>query len=171
MVQLIRDMGRKVVALPGDIRDEKFCKKLVGEAVRELGGPDILVNNAARQQAVASILDLTTESFDATFKTNVYAMFWITKAAIPHLKSGACIINTASAQAYEPSGHLLDYAQTKSAIVTFTKAPAQQPKDARASRLSRLPCTCCWRPTSRATLRAKCSAQRADRGALSRTTF
>ena len=126
VVQLIRDAGRKAVALPGDIRDEKFCKKLVDEAVRELGGLDILVNNAARQQAVASILDLTTESFDATFKTNVYAMFWITKAAIPHLKSGACIINTASAQAYEPSGHLLDYAQTKSAIVTFTKALAQQ---------------------------------------------
>lgn len=126
VVQLIRDAGRKAVALPGDIRDEMFCKKLVDEAVRELGGLDILVNNAARQQAVASILDLTTESFDATFKTNVYAMFWITKAALPHLKSGACIINTASAQAYEPSAHLLDYAQTKSAIVSFTKALAQQ---------------------------------------------
>ncbi len=89
------------MALPGDIRDETFCKKLVDAAVRELGGLDILVNNAARQQAVASILDLTTESFDATFKTNVHAMFWITKAALSHLKPGACIINTTSAQAYE----------------------------------------------------------------------
>lgn len=126
VVQLIRDSGRKAVALPGDIRNETFCNKLVDEAVRELGGLDILVNNAARQQAVASILDLTTESFDATFKTNVYAMFWITKAALPHLDPGACIINTTSAQAYEPSAHLLDYAQTKSAIVSFTKALAQQ---------------------------------------------
>jgi NAD(P)-dependent dehydrogenase (short-subunit alcohol dehydrogenase family) len=126
VVQLIREAGQKAVALPGDIRDERFCKKLVDEAVRELGGLDILVNNAARQQAAASILDLTTESFDATFKTNVYAMFWITKAALPYLKSGACIINTASAQAYEPSAHLLDYAQTKSAIVSFSKSLAQQ---------------------------------------------
>lgn len=126
VVQLIRDTGRKAVALPGDIRNETFCNTLVDEAARELGGLDILVNNAARQQAAASILDLTTESFDATFKTNVYAMFWITKEALSHLKPGACIINTTSAQAYEPSAHLLDYAQTKSAIVSFTKALAQQ---------------------------------------------
>jgi NAD(P)-dependent dehydrogenase (short-subunit alcohol dehydrogenase family) len=126
VVQLIRDAGRKAVALPGDIRDETFCNKLVSDAVRELGGLDILVNNAARQQAFASILDLPADSFDATLKTNVYAMFWITKAAVPHLKPGACIINTASAQAYEPSSHLVDYALTKSAVVSFTKTLAQQ---------------------------------------------
>ncbi|MGZ8248037.1 SDR family oxidoreductase [Methylomagnum sp.] len=126
VVQLIRDAGRKAVPLPGDIRDEGFCGKLVADAVRELGGLDILVNNAAQQQAVDSILDLSTAQFDSTFKTNVYAMFWITKAAVPHLKPGASLINTASVQAYDPSANLLDYAQTKSAIVTFTKALAQQ---------------------------------------------
>jgi NAD(P)-dependent dehydrogenase (short-subunit alcohol dehydrogenase family) len=96
------------------------------EAVRQLGGLDIVVNNAARQHSADSILDLTTEQFDWTFKTNVYAMFWITKAAVPHLKPGSCIINTASAQAYDPSPNLLDYAQTKSAQVAFTKALAKQ---------------------------------------------
>jgi NAD(P)-dependent dehydrogenase (short-subunit alcohol dehydrogenase family) len=126
VVQLIRAEGRKAVALPGDIRDENFCRKLVADAVRELGGLDIVVNNAAKQHSVNSILDLTTEQFDATFKTNIYAMFWITKAAVPHLGPGACIINTASVQAYDPSPNLLDYSQTKAAIVAFTKALAKQ---------------------------------------------
>lgn len=126
VVQLIRAAGRKAVAIPGDIRDEKFCNQLVAQAVRELGGLDILVNNAGKQQAVDSIADLTTEQFDSTFKTNVYAMFWITKAAIPHLRPGASIINTSSVQAYDPSENLLDYAQTKSAQVAFTKSLAKQ---------------------------------------------
>ena len=126
VVKLIQDAGRKAVAIPGDIRDEAFCRKLVSEAVRQLGGLDILVNNAARQQSHDSILDLTTEQFDWTFKTNVYAMFWITKAAVPLLKPGSCIINTASVQAYDPSPNLLDYAQTKAAEVAFTKALAKQ---------------------------------------------
>ena len=126
VVALIRAEGRKAVALPGDIRDEAFCKKLVASAVSQLGGLDILVNNAARQQQRKSILELSTEDFDATFKTNVYAMFWITKAALPHLKPGASIINTASVQAYDPSPNLLDYAQTKSCIVSFTKSLAKQ---------------------------------------------
>jgi NAD(P)-dependent dehydrogenase (short-subunit alcohol dehydrogenase family) len=126
VIELIRAEGRKAIAIPGDIRTENFCKKLVEKAVRELGGLDILVNNAGMQQSVDSILDLTTEQFDATFKTNVYAMFWITKAAIPHLKSGASIINTSSVQAYDPSENLLDYAQTKSCIVSFTKSLSQQ---------------------------------------------
>jgi NAD(P)-dependent dehydrogenase (short-subunit alcohol dehydrogenase family) len=126
VIQLIREAGRKAVALPGDIRDENFCKQLVGDAVRELGGLDILVNNAAKQYSVDSILDLTTEQFDATFKTNNYAMFWITKAALPHFTAGASIINTSSVQAYDPSDNLLDYAQTKAAIVSFTKSLAKQ---------------------------------------------
>jgi len=126
VIELIRAEGRKAVPLPGDIRDERFCEKLVADAVQELGGLDILVNNAGKQHAVDSILDLTTEQFDATFKTNVYAMFWITKAAIPHLKPGSAIINTSSVQAYDPSPNLLDYAQTKTAIVSFTKSLAQQ---------------------------------------------
>jgi NAD(P)-dependent dehydrogenase (short-subunit alcohol dehydrogenase family) len=126
VVQLIQAAGRKAIAIPGDIRDEKFCNQLVTTAARELGGLDILVNNAGKQQAVDSILDLTTEQFDATFKTNVYAMFWITKAALPLLAPGASIINTSSVQAYDPSENLLDYAQTKSAQVAFTKSLAKQ---------------------------------------------
>ena len=126
VVQLIRAEGRKAVAIPGDIRDEKFCNQLVATAVRELGGLDILVNNAGRQQAIDSIADLTTEAFDSTFKTNVYAMFWITKAAVPHLTPGSSIINTSSVQAYDPSENLLDYSQTKSAQVAFTKSLAKQ---------------------------------------------
>ena len=126
VVQLIRAEGRNAVALPGDIRVEAFCRKLVADAVSRLGGLDILVNNAARQHTHASIAELTTEHFDWTFKTNVYAMFWITKAALPHLGAGSSIINTASVQAYDPSPNLLDYAQTKASIVAFTKSLAKQ---------------------------------------------
>ena len=126
VIELIRADGRKGVALPGDIRDERFCNKLVEDAVRELGGLDILVNNAATQVAQHSIEELATEQFDSTFKTNVYAMFWITKAAMPHLEPGSAIINTSSVQAYDPSAMLLDYAQTKACMVIFTKSLAKQ---------------------------------------------
>lgn len=118
VVELIQKAGRNVAAIPGDIRDETFCQTLVNQAVDALGGLDILVNNAGRQQFCESIDDLTTEAFDATFKTNVYATFWITKAALRHLSSGSVIINTTSVQAYEPSDILLDYAQTKAAIAS-----------------------------------------------------
>jgi NAD(P)-dependent dehydrogenase (short-subunit alcohol dehydrogenase family) len=126
VVELIRAAGRKAVPLPGDIRTEAFCQKLVGDAVRELGGLDILVNNAARQHAVNSITDISSEQFDDTFKTNVYAMFWISKAAMPHLGPGATIINTSSVNAYEPSEYIIDYAATKGAIMIFTKGLAKQ---------------------------------------------
>lgn len=126
VVQLIRQAGRKAVAIPGDIRDEAFCRKLVDEAVRQLGGLDILVNNASRQKSVDSILDISTADFDWTFKTNVYAMFWITKAALPHLKPGSCIINTASQLAYDPAKNLVDYSMTKAAEVSLTKSLAKQ---------------------------------------------
>jgi NAD(P)-dependent dehydrogenase (short-subunit alcohol dehydrogenase family) len=126
VVQLIRAAGRKAVAIPGDIKDEAFCNRLVATAVRELGGLDILVNNAARQMSRDSIADITTAQFDETFKTNVYAMFWITKAALAHMQPGACIINTASINAYEPSENIIDYAATKGAIMIFTKGLAKQ---------------------------------------------
>jgi NAD(P)-dependent dehydrogenase (short-subunit alcohol dehydrogenase family) len=126
VVEIIRAAGRKAVPLPGDIRDEAFCQKLVGDAVRELGGLDIVVNNAAKQHAQNSILDITTEQFDWTFKTNVYAMFWITKAAMPHLGAGSAIINTTSVNAYDPGENIIDYAATKGAIMIFTKGLAKQ---------------------------------------------
>ncbi len=126
VVALIKAAGRKAVPIPGDIRDEAFCKQLVSQAVSQLGGLDILVNNAARQHSVDKIEDLTTELFDWTLKTNLYAMFWITKAALPHMGPGAAIINTASEQAYDPSANLVDYAQTKAAIVNFSKSMAKQ---------------------------------------------
>jgi NAD(P)-dependent dehydrogenase (short-subunit alcohol dehydrogenase family) len=129
VIGLIRQAGRNAVALPGDIRDEAFCKKMVDQAVRQLGGLDILVNNAARQQSIESILDLTTAELDWHFKTNLYALFWITKAAVPYLQPGASIITTASVQAYSPSANLLAYSQTKAAQVAFTKSLAKQLAD------------------------------------------
>jgi len=126
VIELIREAGREAVALPGDLRDEAFCQRLVAQAVRELGGLDILVNNAARQQSHESILDISTEQFDWTFKTNVYAPFWLCKAAIPHLAEGSSIINTASVNSYDPGENLLDYASTKGAILIFTKGLAKQ---------------------------------------------
>ena len=126
VIELIKAAGRKGLALPGDIKDEAFCKKLVADAVEGLGGLDILVNNAARQVSQESILDISTQQFDETFKTNVYAMFWITRAAIPHMKPGSTIINTASVNAYEPGENIIDYAATKGAIAIFTKGLAKQ---------------------------------------------
>ncbi|MFZ5781085.1 MAG: SDR family oxidoreductase [Pseudomonadota bacterium] len=135
VVQLIRDAGRRAAALPGDVRDEAFCTGLVADAVRELGGLDIVVNNAARQVSQASIVDITTEQFDDTFKTNVYAPFWIMRAAVPHLKPGSAIINTASVNSYEPSVNIIDYAATKGAIMILTKGLAKQlaPKGVRVN--------------------------------------
>jgi NAD(P)-dependent dehydrogenase (short-subunit alcohol dehydrogenase family) len=126
VVALIEAAGRKAFPLPGDIREESFCKKLVEEAAGKLGGLDILVNNAARQHAVPKLTEITTEQFDDTFKTNVYAMFWITKAAMAHLKPGASIINTASVNAYDPSEDIIDYAATKGAIMIWSKGLAKQ---------------------------------------------
>lgn len=126
VVALIKAAGRKAVAIPGDLRSEDFCKQLVQKAVAELGGLDILVSNAARQQTKESILDLSTEDFDATIKTNIYAPFWIIKAALPHLKPGASIIGTTSVQATDPSPELYDYAQTKAATTSFVKSLAKQ---------------------------------------------
>jgi NAD(P)-dependent dehydrogenase (short-subunit alcohol dehydrogenase family) len=126
VIDLIKKEGRKAVAIPGDLRDEAFCKRLVEEAVRGLGGLDIVVNNAGRQQTHASILDISTEQFDWTMKTNIYAPFWIIKAALPYLKPGSVIIGTASEQAYDPSADLYDYAQTKAATMNYVKSLGKQ---------------------------------------------
>ena len=126
VIALIRKEGRTGIAIPGDLKDEAFCQKLVEQAVQGLGGLDIIVSNAARQQTRASILDVSSEDFDATMKTNIYAPFWIIKAALPHLKPGSCIIGTASEQAYDPSPDLYDYAQTKAATMNYVKSLAKQ---------------------------------------------
>jgi NAD(P)-dependent dehydrogenase (short-subunit alcohol dehydrogenase family) len=126
VVQLIQAEGRKAVPIPGDLREEAFCRKLVSEAVRQLGGLDIVVCNAGRQQSNQSILEISTEDFDSTMKTNIYAPFWIIKAALPHLKPGSCIIGTTSEQAYDPSPDLYDYAQTKAATMNYVKSLAKQ---------------------------------------------
>lgn len=126
VIALIKAEGRKAVAIPGDLRDEAFCRRLVDEAVKGLGGLDIVINNAARQQTRESILDVSNEDFDATMKTNIYAPFWIIKAALPHLKPGAVIIGTSSEQAYDPSAELYDYAQTKAATTNYVKSLAKQ---------------------------------------------
>jgi NAD(P)-dependent dehydrogenase (short-subunit alcohol dehydrogenase family) len=125
VIALIKAEGRKAVAIPGDIRDESFCKKLVADAVQALGGLDILVSNAARQQTRPSILDVSTEDFDATMKTNIYAPFWIIKAALPHLPPGSAIIGTTSEQATDPSADLYDYAQTKAATTNYVRSLAK----------------------------------------------
>jgi len=126
VIDLIKKEGRKAIAIPGDLRDEAFCQKLVADALNGLGGLDIIVNNAGRQQTHASILDITTEQFDWTMKTNIYAPFWIIKAALPHLQPGSVIIGTTSEQAYDPSADLYDYAQTKAATMNYIKSLAKQ---------------------------------------------
>jgi NAD(P)-dependent dehydrogenase (short-subunit alcohol dehydrogenase family) len=126
VIQLIKEAGQQGFPIPGDLRDRAFCQRLVDEAIRKLGGLDIVVCNAGRQQSKASILDISDEDFDATMKTNIYAPFYIIKAALPHLSEGACIIGTTSEQAYDPSPDLYDYAQTKAATMNYIKSLAKQ---------------------------------------------
>lgn len=129
VLKLVQEAGRTAIAIPGDLKDEEYCEQLVDTAVKQLGGIDILANVAGKQQFVPDIADLTTKHFDDTFKTNVYAMFWLCKAAVKHMQPGSTIINTSSIQAYNPSPILLDYATTKAAINTFSKSLAQQVAD------------------------------------------
>ncbi|MDB5701643.1 MAG: family oxidoreductase [Sphingomonadales bacterium] len=126
VARLLRAEGHKIVLIPGDLTKQDFCLKLVARANQELGGLDILVNNAAYQQSKASIDEISFEQFDRTLKTNLYAMFWITKTAIPLMKPGAAIINTASVNSFSPEKEILDYATTKGGIAIFTKALAKQ---------------------------------------------
>jgi NAD(P)-dependent dehydrogenase (short-subunit alcohol dehydrogenase family) len=126
VIALIKAAGCKGVGIPGDLRQEVFCQELVSRAIKALGGIDILVSNAGRQQSHLSILDISTEQFDWTMKTNIYAPFWIIKAALPSMRAGSCIIATTSEQAYDPSADLYDYAQTKAATMNFIKSLAKQ---------------------------------------------
>jgi NAD(P)-dependent dehydrogenase (short-subunit alcohol dehydrogenase family) len=126
IAEVIRKDGRKAVLLPGDLADADFCRQLVEDAVRELGGLDALVNNAGRQIAVEQLEDIEDEQWLDTYAVNIHAMFHITKAALPHLPAGSTIVNSTSIQAYQPSPTLVDYASTKAAINNFTKGLAQQ---------------------------------------------
>jgi NAD(P)-dependent dehydrogenase (short-subunit alcohol dehydrogenase family) len=126
VIELIEAEGRKAVGLAGDITSETWCTQLVKKAVKGLGGLDILVINAGHQQTRPSIEKVTSEDFDVTMKTNLYAMHWIAQAAVPHLPPGASVITTASIVAYEPSAALLDYSTTKAGIVAYTKSLAKQ---------------------------------------------
>jgi NAD(P)-dependent dehydrogenase (short-subunit alcohol dehydrogenase family) len=152
--RLVSDAGRTATSVAGDIRDEEHCRGLVDQCVEELGGLDILVNNAAYQMSREGIGDISTEQFDQVMKTNVYAMFWLCKAALPHLSEGSAIINTTSIQAYEPSPKLLDYATSKAAILNFTKGLAQElaPKGIRVNAVAPGPI---WTPLIPATMPAE----------------
>jgi NAD(P)-dependent dehydrogenase (short-subunit alcohol dehydrogenase family) len=124
-VRVVEDAGRKCVAVAGDIRDEAHCQAIIDRAVKEFGKIDVLVNNAAFQMTRESIEDISTDEFDRTLKTNLYAMFWLTKAAVRHMPKGGAVINTSSIQADSPSPELLPYAMTKAAIQNFTGGLAQ----------------------------------------------
>jgi len=122
----VQDAGRKAVTVPGDIQDEALCRSIVQRAVSELGGLDILVNNAAYQMAGEGIASISSEQLERTYRTNVFAMFYLSKAALEHMQPGSVIINTCSVEGYKPEPKLLDYASTKAAIVNFTKGLAQE---------------------------------------------
>src|ERR671914_1534994 len=124
--QVVEESGKRAIKMPGDVAEEAQCQQLVERAVEEFGKIDGLVNNAAHQMTVDGIADVSSELVDRTFKTNIYAMFWLCKAAIPHMSEGGSIINVSSIQAYQPSPPLLPYSSTKGAIVTFTKGLAQE---------------------------------------------
>ncbi|MEU0335145.1 SDR family oxidoreductase [Streptomyces sp. NPDC006193] len=124
--RLVEEAGRKAVAVSCDIREEDNCRSLIERAVAEFGRIDVLVNNAAYQMSQPDGIEaISTEQFDRVMRTNLYGMFWLTKFALPHIPAGGCVINSTSVQAYQPSPHLLDYAMTKGAIVTFTHGLAQ----------------------------------------------
>jgi NAD(P)-dependent dehydrogenase (short-subunit alcohol dehydrogenase family) len=123
--QLVEQHGRKCLLIDGDIGDEQFCQRIIDETIDEFGKIDILVNNAAEQHPQDSIEKISAEQLERTFRTNIFAMFFLTKAAMKHLKKGAAIINTASVTQYKGSPELLDYSSTKGAIVAFTRSLSQ----------------------------------------------
>ncbi|MDP9417986.1 MAG: SDR family oxidoreductase [Actinomycetota bacterium] len=150
----VREAGRNVALAPADIRDESVCEQIITQAVSELGGVDILVNNAAYQMALEGLESLTTEQLERTYRTNIFAMFWLCKFALRHMEAGATIINVSSIQAYNPSPQLLDYASTKAAIVNFTKNLAQDVAE-RGIRVNSVAPGPIWTPLIPATMPAE----------------
>ena len=120
--ELIEREGQKCILLPGDIGDEAFCQNVIAQTIQTFGRLDILVNNAAEQHVQTSLLDITAQQLEKTFRTNIFSMFYLTKAALPYLKKGSSIINTASITAYKGNPKLIDYSSTKGAIVSFTRS-------------------------------------------------
>jgi NAD(P)-dependent dehydrogenase (short-subunit alcohol dehydrogenase family) len=152
-VRLVREAGRKGVAVAGDLRSREFCTAVVEQAVSELGGLDVLVNNAAYQMVQDGIGGISADQLERVFATNVFALFWLCQAALPHLGPGASIINTSSVQAYQPDPGLMDYAASKAAIVNITKSLAQElaPKGIRVNTVAPGPI---WTPLIPATMPA-----------------
>jgi NAD(P)-dependent dehydrogenase (short-subunit alcohol dehydrogenase family) len=124
-MRLVRQEGRRCIPIAGDVGDEQFCIEAVERTVKEFGRLDILVNNAAEQHPAESIEDISAEQLERTFRTNIFSYFYMTKAALKHLKEGSAIINTTSVTAYKGSPQLLDYSATKGAIVAFTRSLSQ----------------------------------------------
>ncbi len=120
--KLIEAEGRKCLLIPGDLRDEKFCKDLVTQTVKKLGGLNIVVNNAAEQHERENLEEIKSEELEATFRTNIFSFFYVTQAALKHLQKGDCIINSTSVTSFRGSSHLIDYSATKGAITTFTRS-------------------------------------------------
>jgi NAD(P)-dependent dehydrogenase (short-subunit alcohol dehydrogenase family) len=149
--RLVEEAGRRAVVVAGDIGDEAHCSSLVDRCVSELGRLDVLVNNAAVQTTHDTITEHPSDEIERIFRTNILAMFWLTKAAVPHMKPGATIVNTTSVQAYQPDAMLLPYSTTKGAIVTFTKGLAQDltPKGIRVNAVAPGPV---WTPLIPATM-------------------
>lgn len=149
--QVVEKAGRRCILLPGDIGQKEHCKAIVKETIAQFGSIDILVNNAAYQKSVKSITDLTEEDLERTFRTNIYAMFFLTQLVLPHMNTGGSIINTASIQAFQPSPNLISYAATKAAIVNFSRALAQEvtPKGIRVNSVAPGPV---WTPLIPSTL-------------------
>jgi NAD(P)-dependent dehydrogenase (short-subunit alcohol dehydrogenase family) len=124
-VRLVENVGRRAIAVPGDIRQKTFCRQLIDRTVKEFGALDILVNNAALQRTYEKIEDISEDEFEATFRTNNFGTFFLTQAAVPRMKPGGVILNTCSIQAFEPSDSLIPYAATKAVMVSFTKSIAK----------------------------------------------
>ena len=166
-VRVVQEAGRRGVAVPGDIGDEEHCRGLVERALAEFGHLEILVNNAAYQQSRESILDIPSEEIEFVFRTNILSMFWLTKAALPHLQPGSTIINTTSVQAYHPSPELLHYATTKGAIRTFTQGLAKQltPQGIRVNAVAPGPV---WTPLIAMSMPAEKVAQFGQQSAMER---
>jgi NAD(P)-dependent dehydrogenase (short-subunit alcohol dehydrogenase family) len=150
VAKYIREAGRKAVLLPGDVSHEGFCQRLVADAVEQLGGLDILVNNAGKMGKTEGLLETSTQRFDSLMKTNIYSIFWITRAAVPHLKPGSSIINTTSVQGFDPSASIFDYAMTKAAIANFTKGLAEPLMEKHGVRINAVAPGPVWTPLQEA---------------------